>query len=305
MGFTNFPHGVSSFGVPQAGSAGLIPVSSGSYFWVDSGHGSNGSGSFGNPYSTLANAYTACTASAGDVIIMKEGHAETISTNAALTLSKIGVSVIGLGSGALRPTITLTGTTAAVTITVSGASQTFKNFIVTSGVAELAAAFTVSAADCTLDGIEYRESNATYTVLSAVTGTAGADYLTIKNCKFKSVTTSAGNASCIVGVAGMNDVVIAGNIIEWIGVNNAATCAIYNAGAGLRWSILHNFFKITGGGSATIVNAATCTGLAAYNSGCGSTTTITNMMQFDAGYSIQNFVTETVDTNGILDPIAT
>ena len=305
MGLTNFPNGITSFGIPQLGGVGLIPTTSGSYFWVDSNASSGGNGTFDTPYTTLMGAYGACTTSKGDVIIMKPGHSETISANATLTLNKIGVSVIGLGAGDLRPTFTLTGTTAAVSIAVSGASQTFRNFVVTSGVVELTKAFTVSAAGVTIDGVDYRETSTDNTILSFVTLTAGADRFTLKNCTLKSITAAAGNASCFASVVGADDTAIIGNHIEWIGANNAATCAIYNAGAGLRMLIAHNFFKITGGGSVTIINATTCTGLAAYNSGCGATTTITGMMQFDAGYSIQNFVTETVDTNGILDPIAT
>jgi hypothetical protein len=303
MGLTIFPHGTASFGIPQVGNDGLIPTSSGSYFWVDSGPGRNGQGTFEDPFSTIENAYSACTASAGDVIVVKEGHTQTISSATGVVLNKIGVSIVGLGSGSLRPTFTLSGTAATCTFTVSAASQTIKNIIVTSGVVELVSAFTVSAAGCSLIGIDYRETATANTVLAAVTGTAGADYLTIKNCMFKSTTTAAGNASCIVGVAAQNDVVIANNIIEWIGADNAATCAIYNAGAGLRWLIAYNIFKITGGTSVTVVNATTCTGMAIYNSSGSAGTTLASNFQFDGGYSVQNLVTDTVNTNGIPDPI--
>jgi len=306
MPLTNFPYGVSSFGVPVfGGGSGLVPVTTGQYFWVDSNATGPGTqGSFKNPFTTLAAAYVACVASRGDVIIMKAGHAETIATNTALTLNKIGVSVIGLGSGGLRPVITLTGTTAAVTIAVSAASQTFKNFIITSGVIELVTAFTVSAADVTLDSLEYRETSATFTILAFCTGTNAADRLTINNCKLISITTAAGNASCIVGVVGQDDVVITNNLIQWIGANNAVTCGIYNAGAGLRWLIANNNFVITGGTSVTVINATACTGLAAYNNAGTAGTTITANYQFDAGYSIQCFVTDTVNANGMLDPAA-
>jgi hypothetical protein len=306
MPLTNFPFGVSSFGVPVFGGGnGLIPITSGQYFWVDSNATGPGTqGSFKNPFTTLAAAYVACVASRGDVIIMKPGHAETIATNTALALSKIGVSVIGLGSGSLRPLITLTGTTAAVSIAVSAASQTFRNFVITSGVIELAKAFTISAADVTIDGVDYRETVAANTILSFVTLTNAADRFTLKNCTLKSITTSAGNASCFASVAGADDTAIVGNHIEWIGADNAVTCAIYNAGAGLRMLIANNVFKITGGTSVTVINATTCTGMAIYNSAGTAGTTITSNYQFDGGYSIQCFVTDTVNSNGMLDPAA-
>ena len=308
MPLTNFPYGVSSFGIPViGGGGGLIPVTTGQYFWVDSNATSaaGAKGSYKNPYLPLAEAYLSCVASRGDVIIMKPGHAETIATNTALTLNKIGVSVIGLGSGGLRPLITLTGTTAAVSIAVSAASQTFRNFVITSGVIELTKAFTISAADVTIDGVDYQETVAANTILSFVTLTSAADRFTLKNCTLKSITTSAGNASCFASVAGADDTAIVGNHIEWIGADNAATCAIYNAGAGLRMLIAYNIFKITGGTSATIINATTCTGIQVYSSGAMAAGTITGANQFDLGYSVQCFFTETVNTQGILDPIAT
>lgn len=298
MGGYSFGSGMPTFnGIPMLGSGGLIPVTTGKIFWVDSA-GSAGS------VPTLMGAYGSCVASRGDVIIMKAGHAETITANGTLALNKIGVTIVGLGSGGLRPTITLTGTTAAVSIAVSAASQTFKNFIVTSGVAELTKAFTVSAADVTIDGVDYQESNATYTILSFVTLTNAADRFTLKNCTLKSITTSAGNASCFASVAGADDTTIVNNHIQWIGANNAATCGIYNAGAGLRMLIAHNNFVITGGASVTVINAPTCTGLAAYNNAGSAGTTITSNFQFDGGYSIECYCTDTVNFNGVLEPVA-
>jgi len=308
MGITRFPRGVSSFGIPVLGNDGIVPTASGNYYWVDSNSTATAlaNGDFDTPYTTLMAAYGACTTNNDDVIIIKAGHAETFATNSVATLNKAGVSIVGLGRGARKPTFTLTGTTAAVTIAISGASQLLRNVILTSGVAELAAAITVSAANVTLDGVEYRESSATFTVLSVVTGTNAADFLTITNCLFRNTTISAGASGCITGVAGMNDVTIANNILEWIGKNDAATCAIYNAGAGLRWVIANNIFKITGGTSVTCINATTCTGIQVNTRGAihnGGTITAAN--QFDLGFSVECYFTETVDTNGILDPIGT
>lgn len=305
MGLTRFPNGVSSFGIPVLGNDGIIPSTSGSYFWVDSNSTATGSalGTYEAPYLTLMAAYGACTASKYDVIIVKPGHSETFSTNTAATLNKIGVSIIGLGQGGGRPTFTLTGTTAAVTVAISAANQLLRNLIFTSGVAELTSAITVSAAGVTLDMLDYRESNSSYTCLSVVTGTAAADYLTISNCTFKSVTTTTGVPPCISGVAGMNDVKIINNHIEWIGVGDAATtCAIYNSGAGLRWLIHGNFIKVTGGTSATGINVASCTGLATYNNVATTKTAVAGSIDLSAMYGCQNFALNTVNKNGLLEP---
>jgi hypothetical protein len=298
MGLTNFPNGITSFGVPVFGGGNLIPVTLGKTFWVDS------AGSAGT-FPTLASAYESCVTGRGDVIVMKAGHAETISTNTALALSKSGVSVVGLGQGALRPTITLTGTTAAVTIAVSGANQLFRNFIVTSGVAELVAAFTVSGADCTLDSLVYKETNATFTILSFVTATATGDRLAVRNCTLKSITTSAGNASCIALVAGTDDCIIENNIIEWIGTNNAATCGLHSGGATLRITARNNFIKVTGGNAVTGINMASTTGLFAYNAVAVTKTAVAGSIVISGAYGIENYSTQAVSKNGILDPAAT
>ena len=305
MGLTNFPNGLTSFGVPQIGSAGLIPVSSGSYFWVDSGGTGKGtSGSFGNPFSTLAAAYTACVASRGDVIIMKEGHTETITTNTALAFSKIGVSIIGLGNGALRPTITLTGTTAAVTIAISAASQLLRNFIISSGRDELAAAFTISAASVTLDGVDYVEDDVTHQVLTFVTTTAAATRLTVKNCSLVQLTAPAGNGAAIT-LTGADDCVIANNNIWWNSTDNAGSGAIHGLTTeSLRMFVVGNLCVVPAGTSAIGINPlASSTGVIANNgvscpNGAGSIVGRSTMLL------MQNFAGTTGTTSAILDPAA-
>jgi hypothetical protein len=42
MGTTNFPGGVTSFGVPVLGGGYAVPATTGNYFFVDSNTGSNG-----------------------------------------------------------------------------------------------------------------------------------------------------------------------------------------------------------------------------------------------------------------------
>lgn len=304
MGLTMFPNGVSSFGVPQVGAGGLIPSTSGSYFWVDSGAGVNGQGSFENPFSTLANAYTACTAAKGDVIIMKVGHAETIATAAGVTLNKSGVFVIGLGSGALRPTITLSGTAATCTITVSGANQTFVNFILSSGVDELAAAWTVTGTNCTIDGVDWVEVSASYQILTYLTTTATGDRLTVKNCRLVQVTAPAGNGAAIT-LVGSDDSTIKDNYIWWISSNAAASGAIAGiTTASLRLLIADNVIVCPVGANVVPVSLyASSTGYAIRNSvGCGKTL-YTGAIGLAGLYGAENRVSNTVNTAGQLDPV--
>ena len=304
MGLTSFPNGISSFGVPQVGGSGLIPATSGSYFWVDSNAGTNGQGSFENPFSTLANAYNACTASAGDVIILKPTHAETISAATGVVLNKIGVSIVGLGQGALRPTFTLSGTAATCTINFAAASQTLRNVIVTAGVDELVSAITVGAANVTIEGVEYRESSTSYQALSFITGDANANFLTISGCRAMQLTAAAGNAPCIHLVGG-DDNVIVNNIVWWIGADNAATCGLSSTGtATLRSFIANNIFHVLGGTSVVPISmVASSTGHAINNKVASGKTNVAGSIALAGMYGAENMACNTVNTQGYLDPV--
>jgi hypothetical protein len=308
MGLTNFPNGITSFGIPQIGTG--IPVTGGNYFFVDSG--STGSatganvGTWDNPYTTLGAAYTAATSANEDVIICKAGHAETISAATGLVMAKVGITVVGLGKGTSRPTFTLSGTAATCTMNVTGADQTFHNLLFTAGVDELVTVFTIAAAYCTLDAVDYYESSASFQCLSFVTTTAAGDYLTVKNCTARQTTAAAGNATCIE-LVGADDATIENNRIFWIGANNAATCAIASVGTvALRALIVNNYCHVTGGANVIPISMlASSTGLAAYNKVASTKTAVLGSIALANLYGIENYATETVNTNGILDPIVT
>ena len=113
---TNFPQGVASFGLPilPAISGDDMKAGGGVVFWVDSGYtGGASNGTFAKPDLTLAAAITRVTASNGDVIYVKPGHAETVSADVDHT--KAGLTIIGLGVGSIRPTITISGATTDIT----------------------------------------------------------------------------------------------------------------------------------------------------------------------------------------------
>jgi len=302
-----FPHGLSAFGVPVFGGGELIPVTTGKYIWVDSNNsmGGTGIGTFANPYRTLAAAYAACTASKDDVIIMKSGHAETIATNTALTFSKIGVSVIGLGRGNRRPAITLTGTTTAATIAVSAANQLFRNFTITSGRDEMVSIWTITADYCTIDGVDYLD-NAAASIASYVTTTTNGNFLTVKNCSIVNSVTATLAGACLMIVAS-DDTQILNNYIWWTNTNAATSCAIGCLGtASLRTRIIGNTIMVGGGNAVVGINTmAASTGLVAYNNTATTKTAVAACTVLTATYGIQNFATETVNTQGILDPVAT
>lgn len=104
----------------------------GAILFVDSTHAaksdSAGAGrSPDAPLATIDYAIGLCTANKGDVIYVMPGHAETISAAGGITCDVAGVSIIGLGWGTLKPTLTF-GTATTADILVSAANVRLKNF---------------------------------------------------------------------------------------------------------------------------------------------------------------------------------
>ena len=124
MGYTKYPNGVSSFGMPVIGKY----ATTGSVFFVDSTTGSNGNSGADpdNPFADIDYAIGKCTASKGDIIFVMPNHAETLTTAAGIVFDVAGVACIGLGSGTDRPSITL-GTTEACDVDVSADNVMIEN----------------------------------------------------------------------------------------------------------------------------------------------------------------------------------
>ena len=191
MPLSHFPKGVSSFGIPVMGSGSSeIPVTTGTYYFVDSNLGNAGNTGL-DPTAALATiqqAITKTTASKYDVIIVMPGHAETIATATAFDLNKIGVSIIGLGRGALRPTISLS--LAAATLTVSAADCMMKNLVVKAIEADILVAMVSTSTNCTFDSIEFTEPTAGENIITCIGSSPvakGSNGLTINACKRYSV----------------------------------------------------------------------------------------------------------------------
>ena len=155
----------------------------GDIWFVDSGSGTDATGNGQNPDSPVATidyAIGLATANQGDIIYAMPGHAETQSAAGSLLAHDVaGVSVVGLGEGTDRPTLTLSHTGAAMTI--SAASAVWKNLLIVAGTDSVTAPLTISAADCTLENIEWRDTTDVELVRCLVT-TAAADRLTIRDC---------------------------------------------------------------------------------------------------------------------------
>lgn len=176
-----FVNGLMVRGVP------IVQAQPGQQFWVSNStvqlgnqrNGSNGNkGTFNDPYSTILYALSQCTANRGDIIFVKPGHAETISSAAILLLNKAGVAIVGLGSGSNRPTLTFTTATTA-NIPVTAANMSIQNFLFVANFADIASFFTATGTntptDFYIDNCEFRDTTSVLNALTVVTGNATAN----------------------------------------------------------------------------------------------------------------------------------
>ena len=126
---------------------------------------------------TLEAAIALATASKNDIIYLLPGHTETIATAGAISLDKIGLRIIGLGSGALRPTFTFSDV--ASTMTITAASCVLENVILTPSVDSVVSPLVISAPDCKVD-IEIQDASAAIECVAGVLTTAAAERLDLK-----------------------------------------------------------------------------------------------------------------------------
>lgn len=183
-----FPQGVNIQGIP------VLNTYSGSVFWVDSNTGSNGNkGTHSRPFATIDFAIGRCTANKGDLIMVRENHAETVTGAAAVAADVAGITIRGLGVGGQRPRLLLDAGT-AVSVAVSAADVTIENIVLAAGHADIVLAVDVTGTDCNLRSIEFVENTAGENFLTPIkaTGADGtADGLTIIECKNLTLDTAA------------------------------------------------------------------------------------------------------------------
>lgn len=173
MPLTNFPNGITSFGMPVIGSGGqLIPPSSGTYYFVCSVTGNDGNTGkdIAKPLATLNAAYDKCVANKSDVIVVLENHAESLAS--AIALDTEGVTIVGLGNGDDRPTFTLTGTASAFTIT--GDNNKIDNIRIIGGVDSIVTAVYMRADYGLIQNCEMKYSSTYDTLVWIAVGETSA-----------------------------------------------------------------------------------------------------------------------------------
>lgn len=279
MRMTNYPNGfaagISIRGVP------LMQTHPGTVFWVSNnttlspnevGASNNNPGTYQRPFSTLAYAISRCQSNKGDIIFVKPGHAETVSTAIALALNIAGIAVIGLGSGLNRPTFTL-DTATTTTIAVSAANVMLSNLILSANFADIVSTFTVTAKDFTLHNCQIRATATNMNFLHVVdTGTVdnASDGLTVLDCEWFEPDAATLAFALVDSTADRWDV--EGNTMV-TGNATADTAALFTCATGKNLTnlrVLRNNIDVTGNAASTagtlITGDGTAgTGIIAYN----------------------------------------
>ena len=297
MAISNYPNGFAS-GVSIRGVP-IIQTHPGKVFWVYNGTallsgqigGSNGNkGTFDAPFSTIEYAVSQCTANRGDIVFVKPGHAETISTAAILTLDVAGVAIVGLGKGSNRPTLTFTA--AAANVPITAVNVTVHNILHVANFADVVSAYTATGTatptDFTVDSCEFRDTSSILNFLKTVTGNATAnsmDGFTYTNNKVFGLATTAATQAVIIAAATSRTTYL-DNFVVYPVLNDTAALVDFGANAQLNLDMGRN----------KVVRPSTSTTGGSLFSG-GSTTS--------TGYVYDNYSWHLDNTAGLLAPTGT
>jgi hypothetical protein len=277
------------------------PSTVGQNFFVSSvnGSSSNAGTSFNAPKATLAQALALCTASRGDRIYLLPGHAESIGAS-GLAWNVAGVSIIGVGTGNLRPTFTWHTTDAVVT--ASGANTLIQNIITKVDVDEIVSMFLVTGAGVTFDKVDFIETASAQAIQWLLT-TNAADQLTIKNC-FHIQAAAAGSAQKWIQLVGTDHTRIIDNTFILTGNASTSSHLISGSTAVVYCEISRNNILFLGATITIVINlVTTSTGIICNNNiGSGTSVATAAAITGDACFMFDNKWADSVAASGLLAP---
>jgi hypothetical protein len=298
---TNFPNGITSRGIPLLGGV-TIPTTTGDYYFVHSGTGANTNGgkTKETPLATIDAAINKCTASVGDVIIVMPGHAETIASASTLIPDVEGITIIGLGNGDNRPTLTFSATDSE--IEVGADNITIDNIRFIASISAVATGIDVNANFCTIKNCEFAYSGTTtHDFVQAIDIDAYDDNAVI-SCVFRAEVATAG-ADQHIRMDDAHRTKIIG--CEFYG--DCADASILQEGAACADILIaHNY--IYNDDTASAVNCINIedasSGLIAYNA-CTGLYAADPATLIDPGSCgcIENYCSNAVDESGTIVPV--
>lgn len=297
----------------------LTIANPGRVFWVYNGTalqggqkgGSNGNkGTYDAPFSTLTYAVTQCSANRGDIIFIKPGHAETVSSAGAIAMSIAGVAVVGLGSGSNRPKFTL-DTANTATIAVSADNVSFTNCQFFANFLSIATCFNLTTAkNFTVQNCSFYDTSAVLNFLNCITSANGAntaDGLTVTDSQWFGLGTTSVNSFALVANA-TDGATMLRNRVTLARTADAAILLTVTTGVSTDLEIGDNIAiskqATTANGSLAKLNASS-TGSVYRNYAGTLTTTADALFTTTVGvYPFENRVSGVVGATGFVIPAA-
>jgi hypothetical protein len=317
--FSNYPNGFQ-FGVSIRGVP-LMQTHPGKAYWVSNNAigllagqkgGSDGNrGTFDAPFATLAYALSQCVANRGDIIFIKPGHAETISSATSLPMNVAGVAVVGLGTGNSRPSYTFnTANTATIPVSADNISiqgiQFYANFL------SIASPFTLTTAKFfTVQACDFKDNSGVLNFLNIIRSTGAAntvDGLTVLDCTWRGLGTTSVN-SFILSANDIDSATVNSNNINLARSVDAAILVTVTAGVLTNFvadaNRLYSKQTTTANGSMINVGGTTSTGFLSNNKVQTLTTTTDKLFTTTVGLSaFNNLVSGVIGASGFLIPTA-
>lgn len=251
----------------------------------------------GTVFSSLSTALAACTASRGDIVFVLPNYTETVTSG--LTMSKIGVSLIGLGGRGQRPVIT--PNLAGDLFTMSAAGCTIESLSFAAPLTDdQAADINVTAARCTIRDVFQLGSVATENKTDMITIASGGDDLLVEHCRaYNTVVDCVSWLSLEAAVARctIRDCIVQGTFSTGVLMDEATAtlCTIRN-----------NIFKNTKAATAVVTfTTGNSTGVFSFNHISGRHTTLASNVVTGTGMDFfENRVVEEASLNGAIIPVA-
>lgn len=122
---------------------------------------------------------------------MLPGHTETITAAAGIDVDVIGVTIIGIGNGSLKPTITL-GTATTATLRMQAVNCAIQNLRFVGNIDSLVKFIDVNAHYATIEDCDFVTSSAKEAT-SFINLATTKDYLTVRRCRFEQPTDPGGS----------------------------------------------------------------------------------------------------------------
>jgi hypothetical protein len=286
MPLTNFPGGVSGFGVPLVGQGTVYDMPWGPNVWFVNNRATP---SFGGtpgtsrdlPFQSLADALA--RAQPFDVIYVGPGHAENITAsmvfsgtasggpNTGAQAIPAGVRIIGEGAGTNRPTFTLTAV--ASTIALAAANCSIENIRILcpqTGTTTTTAMVTVTAAGCAVRQCQFQgSSSATALCTTGISLSSAANDCQVTDCTGFTVTGTPTAWLATTGTAAATRVQVLRNTIRWLMSGVAVPVLDFTSGSvtpPTDWLIADNALaNLTAASTVVIKGVASATGQIVFN----------------------------------------